>query len=149
MVMASSDTMAGKKANTYLVTEKLPSVASSESKNSENIKRQERRQTVYDKRMSVKHKKMMKERKYFRQHDDILESNILYSFDATKSPHIVLFKWYHQIKNNCILLQLKEECEEGKNRKIFYGIMEIGNNVKLVKKQIFVTIPWRVQKITR
>ena len=90
--------------------------------------------------MSVKCKKLMKERKYFSQHDDILESNIPYGLDATKSPHIVLYKWYHQIKNNCILLKLNNEFGDGKNRKIFYNIMEIGSNVKLVKKQNFTTI---------
>ena len=90
-----------------------------ELEDSENIKRQDRRQTVHDKRRSVKCKKMMKERKYFRQHDDILESNIPYGFDATKSPHIVLYKWYHQIKHNCILLKFKEECGNAKKIRKF------------------------------
>ena len=93
--MSSPDKTAGKKANNCSPTEKLPPVASAESANSENLKKQDRRQTVYDKRMSVKHKKMTKEKKHFCQHDDILENNIPYGFDATKSPHIVLYKWYH------------------------------------------------------
>ena len=38
------------------------------------------------------------------------------------------------------MLKLHEECREGKNRKFLYNIVETGNNVKLVKKQSFITI---------
>ena len=60
-----------------------------------------------DKRWSMKKKKSMKEKKYFKQHDKILETNIPYGFNATKSPHVVLHKWYHRFKDNCILLKLQ------------------------------------------
>ena len=70
----------------------------------------------------MKKKKAMKEKKYFKQHDEILETNIPYGFDATKSPHVVLHKWYHRFKDNCILLKLNGESFEGKNWQKFYHI---------------------------
>ena len=82
----------------------------------------------------MKKKKSMKEQKYFRQHDKILEINIPYGFNATNSPHVVLHKWYHIFKDNCILLKLNGESFEGKNRQIFYKIQKIGDNVKFTKK---------------
>ena len=71
----------------------------------------------------MKKKKAMK-KKYFKQHDKILETNIPYGFNATMSPHIVLHKWYHRFKDNCILLKLNGESFDGKNRQIFYHIQE-------------------------
>ena len=76
----------------------------------------------YDKRWSMKKKKSMKEKKYFKQHDKILETNIPYGFNATKSSHVVLHKWYHRFKDNCILLKLNGESFEGKNWQRFYHI---------------------------
>ena len=54
------------------------------------------------KKKSNERKKAMKEKKYFKQHDEILETNIPYGFDATMSPHVVLHKWFHRFKENCI-----------------------------------------------
>ena len=51
----------------------------------------------YDKRMSVR-KKKLKETKYFKQHDEILNTHIPYVINANASPHIILKHWFHRIK---------------------------------------------------
>ena len=92
---------------------------------------QSMRQWKYDKRWSVRRKEKMKAKKYFKNHDDILDTHIPYGPVANKSPHIIINHWYHRLKDNCILLRLKGENDDKKNRKIFYDIEEIGRNVQL------------------
>ena len=71
-------------------------------------------QWKYNKRRSVRRKKLMKARKYFKNHDDILEMHIPYGPIANKSPHIMVNHWYHRFKKNCILLRLKDENNDKK-----------------------------------
>ena len=96
---------------------------------------QSMRQWKHDKRRSVRRKELMKARKYFNNHDDILETHIPYGPITNKSPHIMVNHWFHRLKKNCILLRLKDENNDKKNRKIFYVIEEIGENVKLTRKK--------------
>ena len=93
------------------------------------------RQWKYDKHWSVRRKELMKARKYFKNHDDILETHIPYGPIANKSPHIMVNHLYHGLKDNYILLRLKDENNDKKNRKIFYNIEEIGVNVRLSRKK--------------
>ena len=45
------------------------------------------------KRISFKKKKKrLKEEKYFKQHDEVLNANIPYGVEANSSPHILVFK---------------------------------------------------------
>ena len=97
--------------------------------------KQSMRQWKYDKRMSVRRKETIKARKYFKNHDDILNTHIPYGPMANKSPHIMVNHWFHRIKDNCILLRIKGENNNKKNRKIFYEIEKIGANVKLLRKK--------------
>ena len=96
---------------------------------------QSMRQWKYDKHWSVRRKELMKARKYFKNHDDILETHIPYGPIANKSPHIMVNHLYHGLKDNYILLRLKDENNDKKNRKIFYNIEEIGVNVRLSRKK--------------
>ena len=98
--------------------------------------RQAMRQWKYDKRWSMKRKDKIKTRKYFKNHDDILEAHIPYGSTANKSPHIMVNHWYHRLKNNCILLKFRSENGDKKNRKVFYEIEDIGKNVKWSKKKL-------------
>ena len=55
---------------------------------------QSMRQWKYDKHWSVRRKELMKARKYFKNHDDILETHIPYGPIANKSPHIMVNHLY-------------------------------------------------------
>ena len=80
---------------------------------------QSMRQWKYDKRWSVRRKEKMKAKKYFKNHDDILDTHIPYGPVANKSPHIIVNHWYHRLKDNFILLRLKGENEDKKIAKSF------------------------------
>ena len=87
------------------------------------------------KKHSAKRKKEIKHEKYFKKHDNILESHIPYGPTANKSPHIIIKKWYHRVKENCIQLCLKNETDDKKNRKIYYKIERYGKNVRVSLKK--------------
>ena len=66
------------------------------------------RQSKFDKQMSMKKKKLLKEAKYFGQHNEIVNTHIPYGFQADKSPHIILKQWHHRIikktKQYCVVI---------------------------------------------
>ena len=75
------------------------------------------------------YQKEQERKTHWDKEDEILESHIPYGGDATKSPHILINKWFHRLHANCIIL--KKPCEEGnlKDRQIHYEIEYIGPNV--------------------
>ena len=48
-----------------------------------------------DKRRSIEYKKRKKEKKYCTKEDDILLTLIPYDGVSTRSPHILINKWFH------------------------------------------------------
>ena len=83
-----------------------------------------------DRRRSIEYKKIKKENKYWAKEDEILRTHIPYNGDGTKSPHILINKWFHRLKKNCIVLKDPREEGDRKNCKIFYEIDFVGENVK-------------------
>ena len=79
----------------------------------------------------------MKEEKYFKQHDDIINSNIPYGVDANSSPHIFINQWFHRIEKNSVVLRMSEEVQLNNQRKIFYEIDTVGENVRMNSKRNF------------
>ena len=61
------------------------------------VNNQAKRQWKHDKCWSMEKKKKMKEKNYFKRHDDVSESHIPDGFVANKSPHIAVNHWYHRI----------------------------------------------------
>ena len=102
--------------------------------------KQKKRQLKRDKKHSLKRKKQMKYDKYFKTHDSILETHIPHGPTANKSPHIIIKKWYHRVKDNCILLRLKNELNDKKNRKIYYDVEKYGKNIKVTSKKNYMNI---------
>ena len=78
----------------------------------------------------------MKEEKYFKKHDEIINSNIPYGVDANLSPHIFINQWFHRIEKNSVVLRIIEEIQVDNQRKIFYEIDTVGENVKINRKKI-------------
>ena len=83
---------------------------------------------------------MIKEKKYFDKHDEIVNTHIPHGFEANASPHIVVNRWFHRIEKKCILLKLTEEEKYSKEQKIFYKVNEIGENIKLNIKKNFIKL---------
>ena len=83
---------------------------------------------------------MLNEKRYFQQHDDILNSHIPYGGDANTSPHIVVNHWFDRIEKNCIVVNLIEEEKYSKQRKIFYKVDRFGDNVKYNIKKKFLNL---------
>ena len=110
-------------------------IASSICEQSVSKLKQKKRQWKHDKRHSLQRKKERKYDKYFKTHDSILETHIPHGPMANKSPHIIIKKWYHRVKDNCILLRLKKEINDKKNRKIFYDVEKYGKNVMIQEKE--------------
>ena len=81
--------------------------------------KQNKQQWTRDKQHSSKCKKEIKHDKFFKIHDSILESHIPYGLMTNKSPRIIINKWYHRFKDNCILLSLKNEIDDKKIKKYF------------------------------
>ena len=52
-----------------------------------------------DRQRSIEYEKMKKEDKYWEKEDKILFTHIPYNDDVTKSPHILINKWFHRLKN--------------------------------------------------
>ena len=93
-----------------------------------------------DKKMSMKNKKTKRDEKKWLKEDQILLTHIPYNCDSTKSPHILLNKWYHRLSDNCIVLSKPREIGSSKNRQIYYDIDFVGKNVKYVKKRIYLNL---------
>ena len=66
----------------------------------------------------------------------MLESHIPYGVECHKSPHTVIKHWYYPVKHNSIVLSLKIDTPEKKNRRVYYNIAAIGKNVHGTKKKI-------------
>ena len=115
-------------------------IDSSMSEHSDSKLKQKKRQWKHDKRHSLQWKKQRKYDKYFKIHDSILETHIPHGPTANKSPHIIIKKWYHRVKDNCILLKLKKEVDDRKNRKIFYDIEKCGKNVMIQEKKNIINV---------
>ena len=81
---------------------------------------------------------MKKETKYWVREDELLLTHIPYSGDSTKSPHILINKWFHRLKKNCIVLKNPRENNDKSNCKVFYDVDFIGENVKYVSTQKFI-----------
>ena len=60
-------------------------------------------------------KKRIKEAKKFKQHDDVVNNHIPYSFEANTSPHIIVKQWFHRIEKISIILSLHREQKIGKS----------------------------------
>ena len=67
-----------------------------------------------DKLRSIEHKRMKKENNYWTKEDDLLLTHIPYNGVTTKSPHILINKWFNRIKKNCFIL--KSPRENGKKK---------------------------------
>ena len=78
-------------------------IASSICEQSVSKLKQKKRQWKHDKRHSLRRKKEKKYDKYFKTHDSILETHIPHGPTANKSPHIIIKKWYHRVKDNYIV----------------------------------------------
>ena len=116
----------------------LKSVASDESGDSTLVTdKQSKQQLKHDKSVSVRRKKLLKYEKHFICHDEVLESHIPYGVESHKSPNTVMKHWYYRVKHNSIVLSLKAETPEKKNRRVYYNIAAIGKNVRMTKKNQF------------
>ena len=45
-----------------------------------------------------------------------------------KTPRILINRWYHQLRDNCVLLKNPRESASSNGRKIFYDVDLIGKN---------------------
>ena len=109
----------------------------SEAKNStanSRLKRNGQR----DRRRSVHIKRTKKETKYWAKEDELLLTHIPYGSESTKSPHILINKWFHRLKKNCIVLKNPRENDNQRNRKIFYDVDFIGENVKYISSKKYI-----------
>ena len=111
-----------------------------QQKKETNIPQKKDRRHKYDKRISMKKKRLLKEKKYFKQHDDVMNTNIPHGNEANASPHIVVNQWFHRIRNNSIILKLSHEDRTSNHRKIFYEIDSVGENVRFVAKKTFMKL---------
>ena len=89
-----------------------------------------KRYSERDRSRSIENKRNKKESKYWAKEDEILLTHTPYNGDSTKSPHILINKWFHWLKKNDIALKSPRENKEKRNRKIFYEIDFIGENIK-------------------
>ena len=105
---------------------------------------QQKRMVRRDKKMSMKSKKIKREQKKWDNEDQILETHIPYNWDSTKSPHILINKWYHRLSNNCIILSKPRETGPSNKRQIFYDINSIGENIQYSRKKNILICIWRI-----
>ena len=82
----------------------------------------------------MNYKKVERENKYFDQKGKIMESHIPYNCASTKSPHILITKWFYRLQKNCIVLKNPSETGRLKDRKIFYEVDSIGENIRYTNR---------------
>ena len=88
-----------------------------------------------DKSKSNKRKKNEKFDKKCAQHDDIILENMRKDSFQVKSPHIILSnKSFNNVKQNVIMLTKPKVENIPKNRKVYYKLKWIGDNIILNKK---------------
>ena len=71
-----------------------------------------------DRRRSITQKQMKRENKYWAKEDNILHTHIPYDGTSTKSPHILVNKWFHWLKSNFIVLKSPWENGDKKSEDI-------------------------------
>ena len=99
------------------------------------ISSQKKRLHKRDKKMSANSRKNKKMLTYWEKEDKILASHIPYNSMSTRSPHILINKWFHRLSDNCIVLKKPREVGQcAKDRKIYYDIDRIGKNVQVSNK---------------
>ena len=82
----------------------------------------------------MNYKKVERENKHFDQKGKIMESHIPYNCASTKSPHILITKWFYRLQKNCIVLKNPSETGRLKDRKIFYEVDSIGENIRYTNR---------------
>ena len=112
----------------------------SSKKNENSINSRIKRNINRDRRRSMKYKKSKKEKKYWEQEDQILSTHIPYGGYATKSPHILINKWFHRWRENSIILKRPQEEGNLKDRQIHYEISYIGRNIIYKAKKNYINI---------
>ena len=83
---------------------------------------------------------MKKEKNYWTKEDDLLLTHIPYNGQSTKSPHILINKWFHRLKKNYIVLKTPREIGEMKKRKIYYEIDFMGENIKYSRMNNYINL---------
>lgn len=93
-----------------------------------------------DKKISEKNRLEKKGKRFWDKEDAILNNHIPYNGLSNRSPHILINKWYHRLRDNCIILKSPKEIGDNKFRKIFYEIDEVGKNVKFSKRSKYMNL---------
>ena len=109
-------------------------------KNDDSINPRIKRNIDRDRRRSMQCKRTKKEKKYWAREDEILASHIPYDGDATKSPHILINRWFYRWRENCIILKCPQEEGNLKDRQIHYEISYIGHNIIYKTKKNYLNI---------
>ena len=109
-------------------------------KNNSPINSRIKRNIDRDRRRSMRYKRTKKEKKYWDREDEILASHIPYDGDATKSPHILINKWFYRWRENCIILKHPHEEGNLKDRQIHYEVSYIGHNIIYKTKKNYLNI---------
>ena len=68
------------------------------------------------------------ENKKLDNEDQILETHMPYNWNSKKTPHILINEWYHQLRDNCVLLKNPRESASSNGRKIIFDVDLIGKN---------------------
>ena len=63
-----------------------------------------------------------------------MESHIPYNCASTKLPHILINQWYYRFWQNCIVLKNPYETGRLQDRKIFYKVESIGENIRFTNR---------------
>ena len=73
-----------------------------------------KRYSERDRSRSIENKRNKKESKYWAKEDEILLTHTPYNGDSTKSPHILINKWFHRLKKklHCSQKSTREQRQE-------------------------------------
>ena len=80
------------------------------------------------------------ENKLFDQEEQIMESHIPYNCTSTKLSHILINKWFYMLQKNCIALTNPSEIGRLKDRKIFYEVDSIDENIRYTNRGKYITL---------
>ena len=109
------------------------------AKRSASFVDESRRQNKYNKKRSVKKKENQAYKKQQNLHDTFLLHNEVKEFYETKSPHILMTKNLKSIERNSIIFQNHFVNNQGKkDRKIYYNIKSIGENIYHSRKKKYI-----------
>lgn len=88
-----------------------------------------------DKQKKQKRKRVVKEKSYVRDYNDLINTSLDKEFHTTKSPHLLLNnKWFQKIKNNVVMLKCAKEVSINSKRMIHYNIDFFGDKVDYIRK---------------